>query len=350
METNATIIVVHKYAVYVMESRIEFVEDSDSDEVIEISSSGDISSADDFQDSPSFSTLNSKSKNKAESRVQASAVRSAPPVKHQEVKLKINLKPQSGYQVFLDEMKTVLIGDVEDVNESAKQMWDQLDQDAQDFYHEKYQEELKKHEEKKAKTSQPRFTKQLGQSKKLNKKKHLPPPPKLHRAPANIKTPPKRKSLPPASRPSVLSPGSKVKRNSFEREPILQSLMAMENEPSEKKPSKIACVTLKGKKRKSSTAKEELIERKKRKSSTAKEEPEELIEECYLDSSDQSENLSDSVEDEAPRAQFKTCEREKCSNMAVAGQPWGEGFCSEKCVIKNFRKDSKILLEDFNRP
>lgn len=333
-----------------MESRIEFVEDSDSDEVIEISSSGDISSADDFQDSPSFSTLNSKSKNKAESRVQASAVRSAPPVKHQEVKLKINLKPQSGYQVFLDEMKTVLIGDVEDVNESAKQMWDQLDQDAQDFYHEKYQEELKKYEEKKAKTSQPRFTKQLGQSKKLNKKKHLPPPPKLHRAPANIKTPPKRKSLPPASQPRVLSPGSKVKRNSFEREPILQSLMAMESEPSEKKPSKIACVTLKGKKRKSSTAKEELIEGKKRKSSTAKEEPEELIEECYLDSSDQSENLSDSVEDEAPRAQFKTCEREKCSNMAVAGQPWGEGFCSEKCVIKNFRKDFKILLEDFNRP
>ena len=311
-----------------MESNIEFVEDSDSDqEVIEISS-GDASSADDFQDSPSFSSLYNKEA--TNSKGQSSL---AKPAKREEpIRKKTNSKPQSGYQIFLAEMRTVLENSVEDINRSAEQMWDQLDRQAQEFYHNKSKEEVRKWEQKKA--ARERMQMQLDKKKK---KKNLPPPPKLHRAPAAIKAPLKRKIAPyqpPASQPCVLSPEklpAKVtkRNNSFEREPILQSLMAMNDEKeAEKKPSKITCTPKIPKK-------------------TPSKEEDELIEECYLDSSDMSD---DSDKAEEPPARFKTCEREKCDNMAVAGQPWGEGFCSEKCVIKDFRKNFKILLEDYNRP
>jgi len=308
-----------------MESNIEFVEDSDSDqEVILISSSGDAnSSADDFQDSPSFSSLYNKqsaNSNKAQS--------SAKPAKREEpIRKKGNVK--SGYQIFLAEMRTVLENSVEDINRSAEQMWDQLDRQAQEFYHGKSEEEARRWEEKKAERE--RMQAQLDKKKK---KKNLPPPPKLHRAPATIKAPLKRKIAPyqPAtSQPCVLPPEkfpAKVakRNNSFEREPILQSLMAMDDvKDAEIRPSKVACTPKIPKK-------------------TPSKEEDELIEECYLDSSEESE------EEVEPPPKFKTCEREKCDNMAVAGQPWGEGFCSEKCVIKDFRKNFKILLEDYNRP
>ena len=51
------------------------------------------------------------------------------------------LQNENGYRAFFDEMKDVLIGCVEDREESAKQMWDQLDQDAQNFYVEKHQKQ-----------------------------------------------------------------------------------------------------------------------------------------------------------------------------------------------------------------
>ena len=209
-----------------------------------------------------------------------------------------NLSP--GFQLFLSEMKSLVVGP--DVVEEVEKIWKEFDDLARYWYQVKA--EKIPHEKLK--------TKKVIENKKI-----------LNKSSGISKT--KLNGQQPKNKVSELLPkGHKKDRtNDVEKKALLQRpLVRKKEEYSEKKTSKTVCSSLKSN---------------------------EYIKKVCLDETiNFSNNTSEKVIN--PPSKSKRCERKNCNRTALVGQPWGEGFCSERCVIEDFKKEFETLLEDYNRP
>ena len=200
-----------------------------------------------------------------------------------------------GFQLFISEMKSLVVGS--DVVEEIERRWKELD----DLTRNSYQFKAQKYQQKELKNK-----KVIENTDLLNKFLAIS----------------KRQST---SQVSVFPPinNKKERTNDFEKEPFLQKLLAEKSEEDyKKKTSKLIGTSLK-----------------------ANEDSDKFSFNRTLNSTNNTSDRSNK-----PPSKSKLCRRNNCNKMALIGQPWNEGFCSEKCAVKDHRNEIETLLEDFNKP